>query len=407
MKPKILFSSILICFCSIHLCAQDLIKVLSDAEIQTGVMLKEIDKARLALSNNPQGRKNLNLIYPCSLTPSGDLKLVQADDWRSGFFPGLLWYLYEYTGKQEWMDKARSFTSYIENEKWNSGTHDMGFKVYSSFGNGYRLTSDAAYRDIIIQSAKTLCKRFNPKVGCIRSWDFNKDRWQYPVIIDNMMNLELLFAATRLSGDSSFYKIAVSHANTTLKNHFRPDNSSIHVIDYDTLTGRVLKRNTYQGFSDESAWSRGQAWGLYGYVICYRETKNKIYLAQAEKIAGFILKNPTLPQDLVPYWDYNAPGIPDEPRDVSAAAIAASALYELSTYSPQKKLYQDKADKIIQSLTRQYRSAIGDNKGFILLHSTGSKPGKAEVDLPLNYADYFFVEALLRSKKLKENKKLF
>jgi hypothetical protein len=215
-----------------------------------------------------------------------------------------------------------------------------------------------------------------------------------------MMNLELMFAATRLTGDSSFYKIAVTHANTTLKNHYRPDNSSIHVIDYDTLTGSVLKRNTHQGFSDESAWSRGQAWGLYGYVFCYRETKNKVYLDQAEKIATYILENPTLPEDLVPYWDYNAPGIPDEPRDVSAAAITASALYELSTYSAQKKYYLEKADKIIHSLTEKYRSVIGENKGFILLHSTGSKPGKAEVDLPLNYADYYFVEALIRSKKM-------
>src|SRR5688572_2268110 len=222
-----------------------------------------------------------------------------------------------------------------------------------------------------------------------------------------MMNLELLFAATRLSGDSSFYKIAVSHANTTMANHFRSDYSTYHVIDYDTLTGKVVKKNTHQGYADESAWSRGQAWGLYGYTMCYRFTKDSKYLEQAEKIAAFMLNHPNMPSDLVPYWDYNAPNIPNEERDVSAAAVLASALYELSTYSAAGKSYRDKADKIITSLTNNYRSREGENKGFILLHSVGSKPGKNEVDVPLNYADYYYLEALLRSKKLKEKKGLF
>jgi uncharacterized protein YyaL (SSP411 family) len=216
-----------------------------------------------------------------------------------------------------------------------------------------------------------------------------------------MMNLELLFAATRLTGDSSFYRIAVSHANTTMKNHFRPDYSSYHVIDYDTLTGNVVKRNTHQGYSDESAWSRGQAWALYGYTMCFRETRDPRYLELAEKIAAYILTHPNLPRDLVPYWDFNAPAIPDEPRDASAAAIMASALYELSTFSSSGD-YRKTADKILQNLTKDYRSEIGANKGFILLHSTGSKPANSEVDVPLNYADYYYVEALLRSRNLKE-----
>jgi hypothetical protein len=309
--------------------------------------------------------------------------------------------LYEFSGKQKWETQARLFTSNIENEKFNGVTHDMGFKIYCSFGNGYRLTKDPAYKAIIIQGARTLSTRFSPVVGCIRSWDHSRDKWGYPVIIDNMMNLELLFAATRLTGDSSFYKIAVTHANTTLKNHFRPDFSSYHVIDYDTITGNVLKKNTHQGYSHESAWARGQAWALYGYTMCYRETKDEKYLHQAEGIASFILNHPNLPEDMIPYWDFNAPKIPDEPRDVSAAAITTSALYELSTMSKAGSDFRGKADKIMTSLTENYRLPMGGKCGFILTHSTGSKPANSEVDVPMNYADYYYLEALLRQKKLK------
>jgi uncharacterized protein YyaL (SSP411 family) len=218
------------------------------------------------------------------------------------------------------------------------------------------------------------------------------------VIIDNMMNLELLFAATRLTGDSAYYKVAITHANTTMKNHFRNDYSSYHVIDYDTLTGAVVHRHTHQGYSHESAWARGQAWGLYGYTVCYRETGIKAYLTQAEKIAGFILNNPAIPADRIPYWDYNAPDIPSAPRDVSAAAVTASALYELSGFSQKGKEYRKAADNIIKNLTEKYRAPYGTSHGFLLLHSTGNKPSGSEVDVPINYADYYYLEALLRSR---------
>ena len=371
-------------------------KVFKDAEQQSRLMLKEVSAAKIG---------NPDLVSPRTLD-KGQLKLVTSHDWTSGFFPGQLWLLHEYTGKNEWKSEAQKFTTNLEREKFNAGTHDMGFKMYTSFGAGYRLTNDANYRDIIIQSAKTLSTRFRPITGTMRSWDHNGDKWAFPVIIDNMMNLELLFAATRLTGDSSFYRIAVSHANTTMKNHFRQDNSSYHVVDYDTLTGKVLKKNTHQGYSDESAWARGQAWGLYGFTMCYRETKDMAYLQHAEKIAAFILNHPNLPKDLVPYWDYNAPNIPNEPKDASAAAILASGLYELSTYSANGKWYKKSADKILESLTKNYRSPIGDNKGFILLHSTGHMPNKSEIDVPIDYADYYYLEALMRSKKLKEKKPL-
>jgi unsaturated chondroitin disaccharide hydrolase len=371
--------------------------VVSDAEKQSKLMIEEIPKAK---NGNPA------LVSPRTLD-KGALKVVASRDWTSGFFPGVLWFLYEYTGKPEWKQSAQAYTANIEQEKLNGVTHDMGFKVYCSFGAGYRLTKDPLYKDIIIQSARTLSTRFNPIIGTLRSWDHSRDKWGFPVIIDNMMNLELLFAATQMTGDSSFYKIAVSHANTTIKNHFRPDYSSYHVIDYDTVTGKPVKKNTHQGYSHESAWSRGQAWGLYGYTMCYRFTKDLTYLQQAEKIAAFLFNHPNMPKDLVPYWDFNAPNIPNEERDASAAAVIASGLYELSLYSKNGKSYREKADKIMKSLTTDYRSPLGQTRGFILLHSVGSKPSNSEVDVPLSYADYYYLEALLRSKKLKEKKKLF
>ncbi|MBC9797200.1 glycoside hydrolase family 88 protein [Sinomicrobium weinanense] len=370
----------------------DVDRAFRHAEKQTGIMLNAVEKEK----KEGDGKG----ISPRNLEPSGKLRLVHSGDWTSGFFPGVLWYLYEYNRDSVWLKNAETFTAGIEKEKWNAGTHDMGFKVYCSFGNGYRLTKNRDYRDVIVQSAKTLIKRFNPAVGAIRSWDHNKDKWKFPVIIDNMMNLELLFAATEITGDSVFYEVAVSHANTTLKNHFRKDNSSYHVIGYDPVTGAVEKRNTHQGYSDGSAWARGQAWGLYGYSMCYRETGNKEYLQQADKIAACILNHPNMPADLVPYWDFDAPEIPNEERDVSAAAVIASALYELSTFSKAGKKYRSAADKIIKSLSTVYTAPEGGAQGFILLHSVGSKPSGSEVDVPLVYADYYYLEALLRKKHL-------
>ena len=376
--------------------AQNTAKTFVFALNQTDVMLTQVEKAK-AIANN------INAFSPRSLNPDGGLNLVASGDWCAGFFAGNLWQLYEYSGNEKWMAQAKAFTAKMEGEKNDGSSHDMGFKVYCSVGNGYRLTHNEHYKDVIITAAKTLSTRFNPIVGCIKSWDGHKN-WKFPVIIDNMMNLELLFEATKLSGDSSYYKIAVTHANTTMKNHFRADYSSYHVIDYDPETGKVLHKQTAQGYSDESAWARGQAWGLYGYTMCYRETGNKAYLHQAEEIAKFIFNNPNMPKDLVPYWDYNDPAIPNVPRDASAAAIMASALYELSTYSSGGKQYKKTADKILNSLSNNYQAPIDEDKGFLLLHSTGHKPAKSEIDVPIIYADYYYLEALLRQRHLKEGK---
>ena len=372
----------------------------------------EIDYAIVNESPESRAKREKNgwgeLTNPRNSEPDGTLNLVPSKDWTSGFFPGELWFLYEYTQNNFWKKKAQQHTDILEKEKMNGSTHDMGFKVYCSFGNGYRLTQDEHYKEVLLQSARTLAMRFKPAAGIIRSWDHSTAKWLCPVIIDNMMNLELLFWATKESKDSTFYRIAVDHARTTMKHHFRPDFSSYHVIDYDTITGQVLKKNTHQGFADESAWSRGQAWALYGYTMCYRETRLPEFLEQAQNIEKYLFTHPNMPEDLIPYWDFDAPGIPDEPRDVSAATVIASALYELSLYDPEKgERYRSNADKIIENLTKHYRATLKKDNGFLLLHSTGTKPTNTEVDVPIVYADYYFIEALMRKNKLEKTGKLF
>lgn len=324
--------------------------------------------------------------------------------WTSGFYPGTLWYLYEATGNEALKQEALRRTALVEREKFNTGTHDLGFMLYCSFGNAYRLTGDTAFKKVLITGAHSLCSRFNPRTGLIKSWDFDGGRgWQYPVIIDNMMNLEFLFAATRLSGDSSFWRIAVTHADTTLRNHFRNDFSSFHVVDYDSITGRVREKVTWQGASDSSAWARGQGWGLYGYTMMYRETRDEKYLDQAGRIADYLLNHSNLPSDKIPYWDFNAPGIPNAKRDASAGALIASALLELADYvSDEKALtYRKAAAHMLLTLASpEYLAAKGTNGNFILKHSVGALPFDKEVDVPLTYADYYFVEALLRYSAL-------
>lgn len=382
------------------------------ASKQFATAFQEIDKAKLEEPEESRLRREKrgqgDLVSPRSIDEEGKLILVPSRDWTSGFFPGELWYMYEYTKDTKWENLARNFTLPLEREKTNAGTHDMGFKMYCSFGNGYRLTNDENYKNILLESANTLIKRYKPYAKIIRSWDHNKDKWECPVIIDNMMNLELLFWASKVSGDKKFYDIAVNHAETTMENHFRYDFSTYHVVDYDTITGNVLKRNTHQGFSHESTWSRGEAWALYGYTMCFRETQKDSFLQQAINIAKFIFNHPGLPSDLIPYWDFDAPEIPNEPRDASAAAIIASALYELSIYDSGNSVkYKKWADTIIQNLSKNYRAEPNESRGFLLLHSTGSKAHQSEVDVPIIYADYYYLEALLRKQKIESNGKLF
>ncbi len=383
--------------------AQDIVKDnFKFAEKQLSYAIKVVDSVRL--NPSPEQQKPLrgrNVVGPRSIYPDGTLYVIPSRDWTCGFFPGELWLMYDYTKDVKWKEQAMRYTKMLEAEQYNTTTHDLGFMMFDSYGVGYRLTGDASLKPVIMQSAKSLISRYNAKIGCIRSWDHNKDKWKFPVIIDNMMNLELLFWASRESGDPVYRDIAIKHANTTLANHFRPDGSSYHVVSYDPETGKVEKKNTHQGYSHESAWARGQGWAVYGYTVMYRETKDKKYLKQAQKTLEFIFTNKNLPADLVPYWDYDDPKIPNAPRDASAATLVAAALYEMSMYDKSKSdLYKKRADTILENITKSYRNQLYTKYGFLLDHSTGHLPGKSEIDTPINYADFYFIQALLRKSKL-------
>jgi unsaturated chondroitin disaccharide hydrolase len=343
--------------------------------------------------------------FPKTFDPkTGKAETSSSEWWCSGFYPGTLLYLYEQTRDTVLYNEAVRILGVLQKEQYNKTTHDLGFMMYCSFGNANRIQPKPEYKEILLNSAKSLSTRFNATVGCIKSWD-SKDPSDYLVIIDNMMNLELLFETTKATGDSSFYKIAVTHANTTMKNHFRPDYSSFHVLNYDVNTGAVKQKKTAQGYADGSAWARGQAWGLYGYTVCYRYTKDVRYLQQAQHIAAFILTHPNLPTDKIPYWDFNAPDIPNALRDASAAAIMASAFLELSKYTKGKEAnqYIGAATTMIKNLsTPVYKAAIGTNGGFILQHGVGHMPNGTEIDVPLTYGDYYFIEACKRYKEMKK-----
>jgi unsaturated chondroitin disaccharide hydrolase len=388
---------------------KDLLQVIDqnfrDASTQYKMMMTKLSADRFPKTYNVERDKLLT---------------VASSDWCSGFYPGTLLYLYEQTKDRSLLGETERILKVLEKEKNNKTTHDLGFMMYCSFGNAERIASKREYKEILITSAKSLAIRFNPKVGCIRSWDrvksFNGTEWTFPVIIDNMMNLELLFYATRATGDSTYRNMAISHARNTMKNHVRPDYSSYHVVNYDPGTGAVKSRETHQGFSDNSTWSRGEAWGIYGFTMCYRESKDSSFLKMAVGMADYFLSH--LPNDMIPAWDFNVnqsgynpqwkydpARFSEIPKDASAAAIAASALIELSGYVGEalSMKYLKAAENILYSLSSlKYKAAIGENGNFILKHSTGGVPSYSEVDVPLTYADYYFVEAMKRYKKLKK-----
>ncbi|WP_299781556.1 glycoside hydrolase family 88 protein [uncultured Formosa sp.] len=339
-------------------------------------------------------------VFPRTLDSIGALHLVSKKDWTSGFYPGVLWYTYSLTEDPYWKTEAIKFTNLLESEKNNASNHDIGFKMMPSFGLAYKYTDNDAYKRVLIESAQTLITRFDETVGCIRSWDHHKDKWEFPVIIDNLMNLELLYWAWKETGDPVYYNIATTHAKTTMKNHFRSDYSTYHVVNYDTITGVARSKETHQGYADNSCWARGEAWALYGYTMAYRESNESEFLKQAEHVADYIINVATLPEDYVPTWDFMLSDKVNEPKDASAAAVMASAFYELSTFtdnSKNKESYLKVANGIMASLsTKKYFNAPGTDKGFLLSHSTGSKPWKSEIDVPLIYADYYYLEALSR-----------
>jgi hypothetical protein len=337
--------------------------------------------------------------FPRSTRDDGSWSTEKSGDWTSGFFPGCLWHMYDWTSAAQWKTWAQGWTAKMEDEKNDTGSHDVGFKILCSFGNGYRLTGTPAYKEVIIQGARSLARRFNPIIGCTRSWN-NR---HFPVIIDNMMNLEILFWASKNGGDSAWYDMAVSHALKTRENHVRPDGSTFHVVDYNPSTGEIISRETHQGYSDSSSWARGQAWGLHGFTIAYRETGDARFLQTAQQLSDYFIDH--LPPDHVPYWDFEAPNIPNEQKDASAAAIAASGLLELSalvTDGAARAKYENAAFDILASLSSPAYLAEGIPEGrdsSILLHGVGNRPSNSEVDVSLIYADYYFLEALLRYQR--------
>ncbi|WP_369800135.1 glycoside hydrolase family 88 protein [Pedobacter sp. Leaf216] len=342
---------------------------------------------------------------PRSINPNGTVRTAGVTDWTTGFFPGSLWYGYELTGDKNLAQQARKFTLALDTVRNITSSHDLGFMLYCSYGNAFRITADKNYLPALADGAQHLYNRFNPKVGVIKSWDFSW--WHYPVIIDNMMNLEYLYWAGKEFKKPDYIIAASTHASTTMKNHFRPDFSSYHVVDYDPNTGKVLAKRTHQGVTDESAWARGQGWGLYGYTMCYANTKNTAFLTQAENIAKFIMNHPRMPKDKIPVWDFDVHNAMDTaeraPRDASAAAVIASALLDLSTQVKDGKKYVDYAEEILKSLSSEaYLAKQGENKYFLLKHSVGAFLYNSEIDTPLDYADYYYLEALKRYVAIKK-----
>lgn len=342
-------------------------------------------------------------VYPRAINKDGSLWTSHYKWWCSGFYPGSLWLTYEYTGDESLKALALKYQAGLEPLRFRTDDHDIGFQLMCSYGNCLRITGDTSCEAVIIDGANSLASRFDPEVGCTRSWNFGK--WAFPVIVDNMMNMELLLKAVELGGDQSLKEVALAHARTTMKNHFREDKSCYHLVNYDPETGEVIGKQTVQGYSDDSAWARGQAWGLYGYPMIYRFTKDQEMLDHAVAIAEYLL--PRLPEDAVPYWDFDSPEIPADVRDASSAAIMASALIELSTYVDAEKSarYLAVAEKMLRALaSEEYLAEEGSHHGFLLKHSTGNKNKDSEVDVPLTYADYYFLEALMRWKQVVGNR---
>ena len=393
MRKTIFFITSLLCLaCQKQESMQELTaRVFERAAAQMELMDKNLDSA--AVSNPGVA------IYPRSINKEGALWTSNYKWWCSGFYPGSMWYVYEYTGDEKIKELALKYQAGLEPLRFRKDDHDIGFQLMCSYGNCLRLTEDQTCVPVLIDGANSLASRFDPEVGCTRSWSFGK--WSFPVIVDNMMNMELLLKAAELGGSDSLKNVALAHARTTMKNHFREDKSCFHLVDYNPETGEVVGKQTVQGLADDSAWARGQAWGLYGFTMVYRFCKEQDILDHAIAIAEYLL--PRLPEDGVPFWDYDSAEIPNDVRDASAAAIMASGLIELSQYVDAEKAerYLATAEKMLRTLaSEEYLCAEGEDYGFLLKHSTGNKNTDSEVDVPLTYADYYFLEALIRWSRL-------
>jgi hypothetical protein len=330
--------------------------------------------------------------YPQTAKPTWST--TSASSWTSGFLSGSLWNLYRNTTDATIKQKAETWMSGIESQKGNTSSHDVGFIINNSFGNGYKLTNNTAYKSVNLTAANSLASRYSSIVGCTRSWDSVST--EFKVIIDNMMNIELLFWASKNGGDQKLYDMAVSHATKTMQNHMRADGSVYQLVIYNPTNGAVISKGGTQSYSNESTWARGQAWAIYGFTMTYRETKDSKFLDAARKAADYYIKN--IPTDKVPYWDFNAPKTLTEPRDSSAAAIAASGLLELSKIEvdqTNKSKFKTFADETLKSLSSSSYLAKGTTNKAILLHGTYNK-NKDEFDSGTIWGDYYFLEAINR-----------
>jgi unsaturated chondroitin disaccharide hydrolase len=338
--------------------------------------------------------------YPRVTRPDGSWEQQPANQWTSGFFAGTLWFLYQATREPVWRELAERWTVGLEGVKTITTTHDLGFMVFNSFGHGYLLTGDARYRDVVFEASRSLVTRYDPDVGAIRSWDTEhvtgrRRSWRFPVIVDNLMNLEMLFWAARHGGDPAWLALATRHAVTSRRAHLRRDGSTAHVALFDPATGALEATTTWQGFADSSTWARGQAWAIHGLTTAFKWTRNGELLEAARRAADFFVSN--LPADAIPYWDLRHPSIPNVERDASSAAIAASGLLDLARWTdePTAERYRNAATRILATLASSYL-AEGTSSAAILQHSVGQRPQNLEVDVGLVYADYYFVEGLLR-----------
>ena len=393
---KLLFFAALAAMFSISCAKQETMeeltaRVFERAAAQFAILDVNLDSALVA--------KPGAAIYPRSINPDGSLWTSNYKWWCSGFYPGCLWFVYEYTGDETYMDLALKYQAGLEPLRFRTDDHDIGFQLMCSYGNCLRITGNEECVPVILDGAKSLATRFDPEVGCTRSWDNKK--YTFPVIIDNMMNLELLLKAVELGGEEYLKDVALTHARTTMKNHYREDYSIKHILDYNPETGEIIKVYSGQGYAEDSAWARGQAWGLYAFPMMYRMTKEQEFLDHALKQAEYLL--PRIPEDGIPYWDYDSPEIPNDVRDASSAALVACGLIELSHFVDEQKAayFLSFAEKILRELASdKYLVAEGEKYGFLLDHSTGNKPGNSEIDVPLTYADYYFLEALMRWRAL-------
>ena len=385
---------------------------------QCAAQYRALDKAATPLRKDTNWKPEKT---PHGAKPNGDLRTPHGWNrktgkidmrsiywWTAGHFPGSLWYLHELTGADDFKARAKDWTEILAPNSKVDDNHDVGFIMYCSFGNARRILWTDAYDGLLVETAHSLCRRYNEKLGLIRSWGPLDGKNDFLVIPDNLMNLELLCCASatcRAKGDRAnadrFLKIAMSHADVTMKHHFRPDGGCRHVLDYDQATGRVKGIMRGQGASCETAWSRGQSWAIYGYTMMYRQTGFRRYLDFAMKLADYAMNHPNMPADGIPYWDYGAPG---EERDTSAGAIMASALFELSRYvgEADRVRYRAFAVKQLAALASPaYLAKVGENGNFLILHGVGHKPAGSEVDVPLDYGDYYFLEALVRFRDLR------